>query len=138
MLSILPLKEENIKAVVEIENFSFTAPKAEEIFRSDQNKYLIAVENDKVLGYIGVEKISGEIHIINTAVHPDCRGKGIGKKLVESILNDNDVFFLEVRVSNLAAQKLYGRYGFKIVGTRKKYYQDNNEDAYIMKREANV
>ena len=138
MIDILPLKEVNIKAVVGIEDLSFTAPKAEEVFFSDQNKYLIAVENDEVLGYIGIERISGEIHIINMAVHPDYRGRGIGKKLVENVLNDKDVFFLEVRVSNLAAQKLYGKYGFKVVGTRKKYYQDNDEDAYIMKREANV
>ncbi|MBU0502415.1 MAG: ribosomal protein S18-alanine N-acetyltransferase [Candidatus Margulisbacteria bacterium] len=92
-------------------------------------------EEEKVVGYIGVEKIAGETHIINMAVHPDYRRKGVGKKLIETILNDSDVFFLEVRISNVAAQKLYEKFGFKNVGTRKKYYQDNGEDAYIMRRE---
>ena len=135
MLNILPLKDEDIPAVVAIENLSFSAPKSEAIFLHDENKYLVAKENERIVGYIGIEDISGERHIINTAVHPDVRRRGIGKKLVESILNDQDVFFLEVRISNLAAQSLYKKYGFAIVGTRKNYYSNNGEDAHIMKRE---
>jgi len=136
MLKISPMRNIDISAVVTIENLSFTAPKSEEVFRQDENKYLVAREDERVVGYIGIEKIQGETHIINTAVHPDVRRRGIGKKLVESILNDQDVFFLEVRVSNLAAQSLYKKHGFGIVGTRKNYYSNNGEDAHIMKKEA--
>jgi ribosomal-protein-alanine N-acetyltransferase len=135
VVTIEHLKEEDILKIVELEKLSFSAPKEEAVFKSDQNKYLVAKEGGSIVGYIGVEKISGETHIINTAVHPEYRRKGIGKKLIEKILNDKDVFFLEVRVSNVPALELYGKYRFKNVGTRKKYYADNDEDAYIMRRE---
>ena len=134
-MKISPLKEENIQDVVEIEDVSFSAPKKDSIFRHDQNKYLVAEENGKIVGYIGTEEISGETHIINMAVHPENRKQGIGKKLIEAVLDDEDVFFLEVRASNIAAQKLYEKYGFEKVGVRKNYYEDNGEDAYIMRRE---
>jgi ribosomal-protein-alanine N-acetyltransferase len=129
------MKNEDLAEVVAIERLSFKAPKDESVFREDEHKYLVAKEDKKVVGYIGVEKIEGETHIINMAVRPDHRGKGIGKKLMEKVLNKKDVFFLEVRVSNLPALGLYEKYGFKKVGLRKKYYADNNEDAYIMRRE---
>ncbi|NQT30573.1 MAG: GNAT family N-acetyltransferase [Candidatus Saganbacteria bacterium] len=92
MLRILPLKTDDIAKVVEIESASFSAPKDETIFRDDQNKYLVAKENDEIVGYIGVEKISGETHIINMAVKEGVRRRGIGTKLVEAVLNDRDVF----------------------------------------------
>jgi len=135
MLDIFPLEDKDIQAVVEIENLSFPVPKNEGFFKSDQNKYAVVKEEDKVVGYIGTEKISGETHIINMAVAPGERGKGYGKRLLESVLNDKDVFFLEVRFSNIPAQKLYEKYGFKKVGIRKNYYEDNGENAYIMRRE---
>jgi ribosomal-protein-alanine N-acetyltransferase len=135
VLRISPLKEENIQDVVEIEDISLSAPKNDAIFRHDQNKYLVAEENGKIVGYIGTEEISGETHIINMAVHPENRKQGIGKKLIEAVLDDENVFFLEVRASNIAAQKLYEKYGFEKVGVRKNYYEDNGEDAYIMRRE---
>lgn len=135
MLNIAPLKEEDIAAVVAIENLSFSAPKEEAIFKSDQNKYLVAKEDGKTIGYIGIEKIAGEIHVINMAVAPENRSQGIGSKLMEKILNKKDVFFLEVRVSNVAAQDLYEKFGFNKVGVRKKYYSNNDEDACIMRRE---
>ena len=134
-MKISPLKEENIQDVVEIEDISFSVPKKDSIFRHDQNKYLVAEENGKIIGYIGTEEISGETHIINMAVHPENRKQGIGKKLIEAVLDDENVFFLEVRASNNAAQKLYEKYGFEKVGVRKNYYEDNGEDAYIMRRE---
>ncbi|MFH1825668.1 MAG: ribosomal protein S18-alanine N-acetyltransferase [bacterium] len=135
MLNILPMKDEDILSTVDIENVSFSAPKSEAVFKEDEHKYLVVKEAGKVLGYIGIEKIEGETHIINMAVLPERRKQGIGQKLIEAIINDQDVFFLEVRISNLAAQRLYGRFGFKVVGTRKKYYENNGEDAYTMKRE---
>ena len=135
MLNIFPLENKDIQAVVEIENLSFPAPKNEAFFKSDRNKYLVAKEGEKVVGYIGTEEISGETHIINMAVHPENRKQGIGKRLLEAVLNDKDTFFLEVRVSNLPAQKIYEKYGFEKVSVRKNYYEDNSEDAYIMRRE---
>jgi len=133
VIIISPMTEKDIKAVVEIENLSFKFPKPESVFREDEHKYLVAKEDGKVVGYIGIERILDEVHIINMAVHPDYRGKGIGKRLMQHVLNDEEVFFLEVRVSNETAQKVYERFGFKVISLRKGYYADG-EDAYVMRR----
>lgn len=127
------MKDKDIPAVVEIENLSFKYPKPEAIFREDEHKYLVAKDKDRVVGYIGVEKIMDEVHIINMAVHPDYRGRGIGKRLLQHVLNDEDVFFLEVRVSNESAKSIYEHFGFKVISLRKGYYADG-EDAYVMRR----
>src|SRR3989338_3451672 len=127
------MKDKDIGAVVEIEKSSFQFPKPEAIFREDEHKYLVAKDEGKVVGYIGVEKILDEVHIINMAVHPDYRAKGIGKRLMQHVLNDEEVFFLEVRVSNETAKKIYEKYGFKVINTRKAYYADG-EDAFVMRR----
>jgi len=133
MIIITPLKEKDISAVVEIEKRSFNYPKPESVFREDEHKYLVAREEDNIVGYIGVEKILDETHIINMAVSPDYRGKGVGKRLMQHVLNDEDVFFLEVRVSNEKAKSIYEKYGFKSINVRKNYYADG-EDAYVMRR----
>lgn len=135
MLVIEPMRDTDLYQVVAIENMSFRVPKSVDVFRHDENKYFVAREKGQVVGYIGVEDIAGEKHIINMAVHPDKRRQGIGGKLIGTIIDDQNVFFLEVRVSNQAATKLYESFGFKQVGLRKGYYQDNGEDAFIMKKE---
>jgi len=133
VITISPMKDKDIPAVVEIENSSFKYPKPEAVFREDEHKYLVARDEDKVVGYIGIEKILDEEHIINMAVHPAYRKQGIGKRLMQHVLNDEDVFFLEVRVSNDSAKKIYEKYGFKVISVRKGYYADG-EDACVMRR----
>lgn len=130
---ITPMKDKDIPAVVEIERLSFRFPKPEAIFREDEHKYLVAKDENKVIGYIGIEKILDEVHIINMAVEPGYRGKGVGKRLMQHVLNDEEVFFLEVRVSNETAKKVYEKYGFQVIDTRKGYYADG-EDALVMRR----
>lgn len=137
VITIEPLKDEDIPEVYEIEKLSFVAPKDESVFKNDQNKYLVAKMNRGVVGYIGMEVVAGEKHIINMAVHPGERRRGIGTKLIESFLDPKAVCFLEVRVSNEAAQSLYEKYGFNKVGKRKNYYEDNGEDAFIMRKDPN-
>lgn len=90
-----------------------------------------------IVGFGGLWMIVGEAHISTIATHPQWRGMGIGELLLVSMLRDGqrhdaDVATLEVRVSNLVAQKLYRKYRFEEVGRRKRYYRDNNEDALIM------
>jgi ribosomal-protein-alanine N-acetyltransferase len=89
------------------------------------------------LGYGGFWLIAGEAHISTLAVTPDRRKQGLGELLLWSMLKraaSMDAFeaTLEVRVSNDVAQKLYQKYGFEKVGQRRRYYQDNGEDAWIM------
>jgi len=133
VIIISPMKNADIAAVVAIERLSFKYPKDESVFHEDEHKYLVARDDGKVAGYIGIEKVLDEVHIINMAVHPDYRGQGVGKRLMQNVLNDEDVFFLEVRVSNEKAKSIYEKYGFKVINIRKGYYADG-EDAYVMRR----
>ena len=90
-----------------------------------------------VAGYVSVWYQGEEAHITELAVREALRGKGIGELLLIGALHaavqyGSKVMTLEARVSNLIAQRLYEKYDFKSVGTRKGYYSDNREDAVIM------
>jgi len=90
-----------------------------------------------VLGYGGFWLIVDEAHICTLAVHPEWRRRGLGELLLLHMVDhatalNAAVATLEVRTSNLPAQRLYHKYGFEIVGLRKGYYSDNHEDALIM------
>jgi len=90
-----------------------------------------------ILGYGGFWLMMGEAHISTIAVRPEWRRRGIGELLLVAMLEltvelGGDLATLEVRVSNVAAQSLYQRYGFAKVGVRPHYYRDRGEDALIM------
>lgn len=90
-----------------------------------------------LLGFAGVWLMVGEAHIVTFAVRQACRRRGIGERLLIACLDiateyDQEVVTLEVRKSNIAAQRLYEKYGLAQAGTRVRYYTDNNEDAVIM------
>jgi ribosomal-protein-alanine N-acetyltransferase len=93
-----------------------------------------------VLGYGGFWMMAGEAHISTIAVQPAWRRRGIGELLLVAMLDraielGAEIATLEVRVSNIAAQNLYHKYGFEQVGLRRRYYRDNDEDALIMSTE---
>lgn len=90
-----------------------------------------------LVGYCGYWKVVDEAHISTIAVHPDWRGKKLGELMVwsmirQAIRDEAAKITLEVRISNSVAQSLYRKYGFVVAGRRKRYYRDNNEDAYTM------
>lgn len=90
-----------------------------------------------IVGYGGVWIVAGEAHISTIATHPDWRRKGLGEVLLHGMIGralqlKSDYCVLEVRQTNLNAQALYTKYGFEVVGRRKGYYRDNNEDALLM------
>lgn len=131
----------DIEDVMEVEVKSFNIPWSKQSFENELKNnlalYLVAKVGGKAVGYIGVWKIFDEGHITNVAVHPDFRGRGIGKALISELLylceKDGILSFtLEVRESNIVAQNLYKSFGFVAEGKRKAYYSDNNEDAIIM------
>lgn len=105
---------------------------------NDLARYNCAFDNDgNLVGYSGCWQILEEVHITNIAVNPDFKRQKIGEKLLKRIIdecyeNKAKYITLEVRVSNQPAINLYEKYGFKSLGVRKGYYQDNNEDALIM------
>ena len=94
-----------------------------------------------VLGFTGLWLMAGEAHVINLAVRPEYRRRGLGEFLLAGLVETAaglkaGLITLEVRVSNTAARTLYGRYGFTERGLRKRYYVDNREDALIMTLDA--
>jgi ribosomal-protein-alanine N-acetyltransferase len=90
-----------------------------------------------LVGYGGFWLMVDEAHISTIATHPDWRRRGIGELLMVAMIEaaveaGAERITLEVRVSNVGAQRLYRKYGFEVTGVRKKYYSDNGEDALIM------
>jgi len=100
-------------------------------------KYIFAKDNDKIIGFAGILITIDSAEIMNIVVRKDERKKGIGKRLLQELIsiakNEKvDNIFLEVNFSNVPAKKLYDNIGFRIIGIRKKYY-NNKDDAIIMK-----
>jgi len=136
------MKIDDIENVVEVENDCFSVPWSRDSFIREITEnhlaiYLVAKVEEKAVGYIGVWKIMNEGHITNVAVHSSFRRQGIGERLISELLSlcekhEMDCFTLEVRETNEPAQALYRKFGFKEIGRRKGYYQDNGEDAVIM------
>lgn len=138
------MKEADLPAVREIETLSFSNPWSDATFRGEiQNKgisfpmVIVRPADGRVAGYIIYWHIRDEVQINNVAVHPDFRGKGIGEaalRLVLKEVGEKGAAFvsLEVRASNETAGRLYEKLGFKILGTRKGYYTNPVEDAYVM------
>ncbi len=99
--------------------------------------YIVALIEQRCVGYMGLWRIFDEAHITNLAVHPDFQGNKIAHSLIissiDSCYKDKIKYMtLEVRKTNEKAIHLYEKFGFKSLGLRKKYYQDNGEDALIM------
>ncbi len=143
-ITIREMTLKDIDKVVEIENLSFIIPWPKQSFlgemlNKERSIYLVSVYKNQVLGYCGMWKVLDEGHITNIATHPEYRRMNLGRKLLDGLIKVSEskgikTMFLEVRKSNIPAQNLYKDFKFKIVGERKKYYANNNEDAYIMKR----
>lgn len=97
----------------------------------------VSTYDPSLLGYGGFWVMLDEAHICTVALRDEWRGRGLGELLVQLLMEracarKARVATLEVRISNALAQNLYKKYGFGIVGRRKRYYSDNGEDAYIM------
>ena len=138
---IKPMSVDDIDQIMEIENVSFLTPWHEKIFEMELKKprtlHSVCKKNDKVVGYLVSWMLYDEIHILNVAVHPDCRRNGIAEKLIDYTINHFAykgaiTVILEVRTSNKAAQNLYEKLGFKTLRARKNYYADTGEDALVM------
>lgn len=142
---ISPMSYKDLEAVCKIEALSFPTPWPRSLFIEElenplSHLYTARVKEDDrdvVVGYIIFWVIVDEAHILNVAVHPDYRGRGIGKGLVKFVVETCRMLglkrvFLEVRRSNIVARRLYRGFGFEVVGIRKGYYSDTKEDAIVM------
>lgn len=132
----------DLDGVYKIELEAFSHPWSKEDFEVELQSnpyalYFVLVEEDIIKAYIGVWIIYERAQITTIAVNKDFRRQGLSKKLMEfldnlCLKNGVEEISLEVRVSNEKAINLYQNFGFEKKGIRKDYYQDNNEDAYLM------
>lgn len=131
----------DVDGVAAVEAATFPTPWSRDAFASEMKnvaaRYLVAEQEGKIIGYAGAWIILDESHITNIAVLQAERGKGIGRALTSGLMqylsNLGAAYAtLEVRKSNEVAQNLYKTLGFIKLGVRKRYYEDNDEDALIM------
>jgi ribosomal-protein-alanine N-acetyltransferase len=140
---IRPAHSSDAPALAELERACFGDPWSESSFREALSSPfcfgLIAASVDgRPLGYLLGRGIAGSGEILNLAVAPEQRRRGIAKTLLESALDwfaDRDAaeVYLEVRASNAAAQALYAAAGFRAVGRRGRYYRHPTEDALVLR-----
>ncbi len=141
-VSIRRMARADLPAVAAIEQLCFAMPWTLAMFESELTtnkvaRYLVAEESGRVIGFAGVHIILDEGHITNIALLPEHRGKGLGKRLTLALMQyaanlGVDYLTLEVRCSNEKAIALYRALGFRKVSVRKRYYEDNGEDAWLM------
>ncbi len=142
-IKIAIANENDVLDIANIEKASFSTPWSENAILESMNAgtvFYVARSSDKIVGYMGLSKIVGEGYVTNIAVLPKYRRLGIGKKILEYVINDSaelEFISLEVRITNQAAISLYEKLGFKNVGTRKRFYTNPTEDAIIMTKYLN-
>ena len=141
---ILEMNAAHVSQVAALERICFADPWSEMSIASElQNLWsywLVALEDDRVIGYVGTQSSIDEADIMNVAVHPDFRRQGIAEALINRLvadLKERDIYalLLEVRVSNMPAITLYEKLGFSQVGRRKNYCHNPKEDALILRKE---
>lgn len=140
---IIPLKKSDAQGIENIEKACFAHPwsqKAIEASFDNNTVFLGALCNNEIVGYCGIQTVCDEGYVTNIAVLDNYRKNGIGKALVDGLVciaKEQALSFLtlEVRVSNKNAISLYKKSGFENMGTRKNFYRDPKEDAYIMTRQ---
>ncbi len=143
-MEILRMNESHVAQVAELEEICFSDPWSEKSVASElQNPlslWLVAMEGERVAGYIGSQSVEGEADMMNVAVHPDFRRQGVAQtlitELVEALKNKGiHCLSLEVRASNESAIALYEKLDFLSVGRRPNYYRHPKEDALILRKE---
>ncbi|MGZ9235646.1 MAG: ribosomal protein S18-alanine N-acetyltransferase [Anaerolineales bacterium] len=141
-LTIRKMTLDDVPAVVDLDQKSFSLPWPERSFRFEltdnpASRCWVAELDGQTVGMIVVWLLVDEAHVATIATHPDFRRKGIAKRLLAHALRrliDQGAHssFLEVRESNLAAQDMYRKFGYVETGRRRRYYRDNDEDAILM------
>jgi ribosomal-protein-alanine N-acetyltransferase len=144
-LAIEPMTFDDLPAVQEIERASFTTPWPAHAYQAELEtnklaRYLVVRVGREVVAYAGIWLLVDEAHITTFAVAPAWRRRRVGERLLMaaldlSVARGAHEATLEVRLSNVAARRLYEKFGFRPVGIRPRYYSDDHEDALIMTTE---
>ena len=141
------MSREHVTWIAEIEKLCFSDPWSENAIASELDNplslWLVAMDGERVAGYVGSQSVLGQSDMMNIAVHPDYRRRSIAEHLVTELIRKlgekgNSSLMLEVRVSNEPARALYEKLGFRQVGLRPRYYSRPREDALILRKEWNA
>ena len=141
---ITEMNASHVPQIAALEEICFAEPWSEQSIASELKStwsyWLVALEADRVVGYVGSQSSIDEADVMNVAVHPDWRRQGIAEQLIETLIGElknrgSKALMLEVRASNAPAIALYEKLGFRQVGLRKNYYRNPKEDALILRKE---
>ena len=144
MIAYVKMAECHVEQIAELEKICFSDPWSVNSIRYELTNplstWFVAIDGDRVVGYIGSQAVLDEADIMNVAVDPAYRRQGVAQGLIDNLIEElkkRDVvcLFLEVRVSNESAINLYDKNGFLQVGLRKNYYHNPKEDALILRKE---
>ena len=138
------MRQEHVAQVAALEKLCFRDPWSENSVASELHNalslWLVAVDGERVAGYVGSQTVMDESDMMNVAVHPDYRKQGIATALILGLVEElrkrgSHCLTLEVRASNETAISVYSKLDFQEVGRRKNYYRNPREDALIMRKE---
>ncbi|MDY3781871.1 MAG: ribosomal protein S18-alanine N-acetyltransferase [Candidatus Faecousia sp.] len=144
MMEIKAMKEAQVPQIAALERVCFSDPWSEKSILSELENplscWLVAMDGERLAGYVGSQTVLGETDMMNLAVDPDYRRKGLGKELILSLIEalrqrGSRCLTLEVRDSNAPARALYEGLTFQEIGRRRNYYRNPREDALIYKKE---
>jgi [ribosomal protein S18]-alanine N-acetyltransferase len=140
-LRMRPMEEDDMVAVLAVERGGYPYPWTEGNFRDCLRAGYccwVLEQDGRMIGHGVLSVAVGEAHVLNVCVHPDCQGRGLGRRILDRLLrlareHEADTAFLEVRASNTVAQHLYESAGFNEIGVRRGYYPAHNgrEDAVV-------
>ena len=141
------MNEAHVAQIAQLEKRCFSDPWSENSIRSELtgclSLWVVALDGDTVAGYVGSQSVLGESDMMNVAVAPEYRRRGIAQALIQELIRrlsqqGNRSLMLEVRASNTPAITLYHKLGFAQVGRRPNYYRNPKEDALILRKEWEV
>lgn len=143
-MRIVSMESCHVSQVAALERVCFSDPWSEssvaEELANPLSLWLVAMEDGQLAGYVGSQSVMGESDMMNLAVDPAFRRRGVGQSLVRALIealgkHGNRSLSLEVRASNAPARALYQNLGFSQVGRRPNYYRNPKEDALILRKE---
>lgn len=137
----------DVFVVADLERRAFTMPWSADAFRSalgsPVQRFIVAEDDGRVVGYACMMYVIDEGQLLNIAVEPDMRRRGVARLMLQDLIGYGSehgmtLYTLEVREHNTGARRLYESFGFREVGRRKDYYEQPREDAILMDREDNL
>ena len=143
-MRIIQMNKDHVSQIAHLEAQCFSDPWSEKSVASELENplsyWLVAMDGEKLVGYVGSQTVLGETDMMNVAVCPDYRRQGIAEGLILALIADlkareSHCLTLEVRDSNASARALYEKLGFSEIGRRKNYYRNPKEDALILRKE---